>query len=52
MYLHLVERREDEIVPLPALARFHLGEPAIRSRGARLDESGRSVAGGVLELTS
>jgi uncharacterized protein (TIGR02678 family) len=50
--LHLVERREDEIVPLPALARFHLGEPAVRGRGARPDEPGQLFAGTGLELTS
>jgi uncharacterized protein (TIGR02678 family) len=48
--LHLVERRENEIVPLPALARFHLGDPAIRSRGAKPDEPGQLFA--ELELAS
>jgi uncharacterized protein (TIGR02678 family) len=50
--LHLIERREDTIVPLPALARFHLGEPAVRSRGMRPDEPGRLFADPELELTS
>jgi uncharacterized protein (TIGR02678 family) len=50
--LHLVERREDEIVPLPALARFHLDPPAVRSRGAKPDELGGLFADTQLELTT
>ena len=52
MKLHLVDRRDDEIVPLPALARFHLGDPAVRSRGTRPDEPGQLFAETELELTS
>jgi len=51
MKLHLVDRRDDEIVPLPALARFHLGEPAVRGRGTRLDEPMQLFAETELELT-
>jgi hypothetical protein len=50
--LHLIERREDEIVPLPALSRFHLDAPAVRSRSAKPDEPGGPFAGTELELTS
>jgi uncharacterized protein (TIGR02678 family) len=50
--LHLVERRDDTIVPLPALARFHLGETTVRSRRARPDEPVQLFAETELELTS
>jgi uncharacterized protein (TIGR02678 family) len=50
--LHLIERREDEIVPLPALARFHLDPPAVRSRAAKPHETGGLFADTELELTS
>jgi uncharacterized protein (TIGR02678 family) len=36
--LHLVERRDDSVTPLPALARFYLGRATIRTPGARHDE--------------
>jgi uncharacterized protein (TIGR02678 family) len=49
--LHLVERRDDTVVPLPALARFHLGETTVRSRGARPDQRGQQFADAELELT-
>jgi uncharacterized protein (TIGR02678 family) len=49
--LHLIERREDEIVPLPALSRFHLDAPAVRCRIAK-PEPGGPFAGTELELTS
>jgi hypothetical protein len=50
--LHLIERREDEIVPLPALARFHLDPPAVRSRRAKPDGLDGLVADTQLELTT
>jgi uncharacterized protein (TIGR02678 family) len=50
--LHLIERRDDSVVPLPALARFHLGEATVRSRGGKPDEPGQLFADRELELTS
>jgi hypothetical protein len=48
----LVERRDDTVVPLPALARFYLGEPTIRTPAARRDEATLLFADTQLEPTS
>jgi uncharacterized protein (TIGR02678 family) len=49
--LDLIERHGDTVVPLPALARFHLGEAVVRSRGGKPDEPGQLFADSEMELT-
>ena len=50
--LHLVERHADSVVPLPALARFHLGEVTVRNRGGKPDAPGQLFIGKEMEFTS
>jgi uncharacterized protein (TIGR02678 family) len=50
--LHLIEQHDDSVVPLPALARFQLGEAIVRSRGARPDEPQQLFTDQEMELTS
>ncbi len=50
--LHLIERHDDSVVPLPALARFHLGEATVRSRGGKPDAPRQLFTDKEMELTS
>jgi uncharacterized protein (TIGR02678 family) len=50
--LHLIERQGDSVIPLPALARFHVGEAIVRSRVGKPDEFGQLFTDKEMELTS